>query len=189
MSGPDVRWETAREGLVSIETHAALAGLLRAAYPHLPTYFAGARSWSFVRPELRVIGWAAGRPVAGAGVLRRFIEVDDRDQLVAIVGLVAVHPSLQSCGLGRALMNMVAAALHDLPVPFGLLMCAPRTVPFYQRTGWHRLAPRRVLYSPDDTRDPRPFIDEIARTAMVCPIDAALTDWPAGTMNWHGASV
>ena len=157
-----VRWETVREGRVPIETHAELACLLRAAYPHFPNFFAGTRSWSYVRPELRVICWADESAIATAGALRRFIEVGGKDHLVAIVGLVAVHPERQRARLGVALMEAVADALDDLDVPFGLLMCAPWHVSFYQRAGWHLLSPRRVCYSPDDTADPRPFVDEIA---------------------------
>jgi nodulation protein A len=68
-------------------------------------------------------------------------------------------------------------------------MCAERLVGFYRRAGWQLLSPRRVTYSPDDTTDPRAFVDEIATTAMVLPARAALADWPDGPMNWHGASV
>jgi nodulation protein A len=184
-----MEWQTVREGNVPIETHTALAGLLRAAYPQFPEYFGGRRSWSYVRPELRVIGWAGGSAVATAGVLRRFIEVGGSDQLVAIVGLVAVHPDHQGTGTGLALMEHTAAALTSLDVPFGILMCADRLVGFYQRAGWHLLSPRPVTYSPDDTTEPRPFVDEIATAAMVLPVSAALADWPDGPMNWHGASV
>jgi nodulation protein A len=184
-----MEWTTVREGNVPIETHTALAGLLRAAYPHFPEYFGGRRSWSYVRPEVRMIGWEGAAAVATAGALRRFIEVRGRDQLVAIVGLVAVHPDRQGTGTGLALMERVAAALIAMDVPFGILMCAERHVGFYRRAGWQQLSPRRVTYSPDDTTEPTPFIDEIATSAMVLPVRAALPDWPDGPMNWHGATV
>jgi nodulation protein A len=184
-----VEWESVREGDVSLETHAELAALLRAAYPHFPEHFAGRRSWSYVRPEVRVIGRAGRSAVATAGALRRFVEIGGQDQLVAIVGLVAVHPENQATGVGLALMRRVAATLSNLGVPFGLLMCAERHVGFYQRAGWHLLSPRPVRYSPDDTSQPQAFVDEIATTALVLPVRSALPDWPDGAMNWHGASV
>lgn len=186
---PVGRWETAREGRVTLETHAELAALLRAAYPQFPDFFAGRRSWSYVRPELRVIGWAGTSAVATAGALRRFVEVGGGEQLVAIVGLVAVHPTHQGTGLGRTLMSRVTDALAGLHVPFGLLDTAPRLVPFYERAGWHRLTPRRLRCSPDDTIEPREFLDRIAEAAMVLPVGAPLASWPAGEMDWHGASV
>jgi nodulation protein A len=184
-----LEWETVREGDVSIETHAELAALLRAAYPHFPDHFAGRRSWSYVRPEVRVIGRAGRGAIATAGALRRFIEVGGQDQLVAIVGLVAVHPENQATGVGITLMRRVAAVLSDLAVPFGLLMCAERHVGFYRRAGWHQLSARPVRYSPDDTSEPQAFVDEIATTAMILPIRSTLSDWPQGSMNWHCASV
>lgn len=184
-----LEWETAREGDVPIETHAELAALLRAAYPHFPDHFAGRRSWSYLRPEVRVIGRAGRGAIATAGALRRFIEVGGQDQLVAIVGLVAVHPEDQANGVGITLMKRVAAALADLAVPFGLLMCAERHLGFYRRCGWHQLAARPVRYSPDDTSEPQEFVDEIATTAMVLPIHSTLSKWPRGPMHWHCASV
>lgn len=186
---PVVRWEIVREGHLPIEAHAELADLFRAAYPHFPGFFAGTRSWSYVRPELRVIGWAEESAIASAGVLRRFIEIGGNDQLVAIIGLVAVHPAHQRSGLGLALMGRVADSLADLDVPFGLLTCAPWHVSFYQRAGWYQLSPRRMHYSPDDTSEPRAFVDEVATTAMVLPVSATFMDWPDGEMNLHGASV
>lgn len=184
-----MRWEVVREGYVPIETHAELAILLRAAYPHFPGFFPGRRSWSYIRPELRVIGRADKSIVATAGVLRRFIDIGGDDQLVAIVGLVSVHPDCQRTGLGLTLMAVVADALTELDVPFGLLTCAPWHVSFYQRAGWHQLSPRRMRYSPDDMAEPRDFVDEIATTAMVLPVSATLASWPAGEINLHGASV
>ncbi|MCF7551247.1 GNAT family N-acetyltransferase [Pseudonocardia sp. WMMC193] len=185
-----MHWNVLREGSVPLDLHEELAGLLRAAYPHFPEFFQGRRSWSYVRPELRVIGWDDGRPVATAGVLRRFIDVEGTDQLAGVVGLVSVHPSCQRSGVGLALMREVRAALLGLDVPFGLLMCAPRHVAFYERAGWSLLSPRRVRYSPDDTTEPQPFVDEIARTTMVVRATAtADAEWPEGAMDWNGASV
>jgi nodulation protein A len=184
-----VEWSAVREGTVSLDDHAALGVLLRAAYPHFPEHFAGMKTWSYIRPEARAIGWDNGSAVATAGVLRRFIQISSSDQLVAIVGLVAVHPDRQRSGVGQLLMHRVSALLDFLGVPFGLLMCAERHTEFYRRCGWHQLPPCRVVYSPDDTQDARAFVDQIAATVMVLPVRAELRQWPAGDMKWHCASV
>lgn len=147
------------------------------------------RTWSYVRPEARVIGMDGSGAAATAGVLRRFMEIGEVDQLVGVVGLVAVRPDRQGTGLGAMLMRSVSGFLHGLDVPFGLLMCAERHVGFYRRCGWHQLSPRRAVYSPDDTQDARPFVDEIVTTAMVLPVGATMDRWSTGGMHWHGASV
>lgn len=184
-----MQWETLREGHIPVTHHEQLAALLRAAYPHFPGHFAGRRSWSYLRPELRVTGWSDRTPLATAGVLRRFISVGGTDQLVAIVGLVAVHPDEQGHGTGLALMAQVEKALRELAVPFGVLMCAPRHAPFYRRAGWHQLTPRRVRFLTDDTTEPDAVVDEIVRELFVLPVDALAADWAAGTVEWHCASV
>lgn len=184
-----MQWEIVREGHVPVGRHAQLAALLRAAYPHFPEQFAGSRSWSYLRPELRVTGWSGGTPLATAGILRRFISVGGADQLVAIVGLVAVHPAEQGHGTGLGLMAQVERALRQLTVPFGVLMCAPRHAAFYRRAGWHQMAPRRVRFLTDDTDEPQSVIDEIVEELFVLPVEASVADWPAGTVEWHCASV
>lgn len=169
--------------------HAELGILLRAAYPHFPEHFAGLRTWSYVRPEARVIGNDAAGAAATAGVLRRFLEIGTRDQLVGVVGIVAVRPDLQSQGVGSELMSHVARLLAKLNVPYGLLMCGERHVGFYRRAGWHQLTSRRAVYSADDTGEAMPFVDEVVTTAMVLPVAAGVDDWPDGELRWHGASV
>ncbi|GAA4705412.1 NodA family N-acyltransferase [Pseudonocardia yuanmonensis] len=167
--------------------HAELAVLLRAAYAHLPQFFAGSRTWSYVRPEARVVGRDVEGPAAHAGVLRRFLQVGGADQLAAVVGLVAVRPGLQRQGVGLALLERVQEFLDDLAVPFGILMCAEHHVPFYERGGWCRLSPRRSVHSPDDTTEPHPFVDEISTTTLVLPVRRK--DWPDGEIHWNGATV
>ena len=134
-------------------------------------------------------GWSDRTPLATAGILRRFISVAGTDQLVAIVGLVAVHPDEQGHGTGLALMAHVEQALRELAVPFGVLMCAPRHAPFYRHAGWHQLSPRRVRFLTDDTSEPQAVIDEIVEELFVLPVEASVADCAAGTVEWHCASV
>lgn len=182
-----MQWSACREGRITMGEHAELAVLLRAAYAHIPEFFGGVRTWSYVRPEARVTGWDGEGPAAHAGVLRRFLQIDGTDQLTAVVGLVAVRPGLQRQGVGLALLERVRAFLGELAVPFGILMCAEHHVAFYERGGWRRLSPRRSVYSPDDTTEPRPFVDEVTRTTLVLPVTGE--DWPDGEIHWNGATV
>jgi nodulation protein A len=169
--------------------HDALAVLLRAAYAHEPELFAGRRTWSYLRPEARVTGIDERGPAAMAGVLRRFVQVGGRDQLVAMVGLVAVRPDLQRHGVGLVLMRQVTGFLTELGVPFGLLTCAPRHVGFYRRAGWRLLPPIRAIRSPDDTGEASAFVDEISATTMILPVTGALEDWPDGDLQYHAAPI
>ncbi|MFR9801660.1 hypothetical protein ACL02T_05055 [Pseudonocardia sp. RS010] len=182
-----MQWSEHREGAIRMREHAELAVLLRAAYAHLPRFFGGVRTWSYVRPEARVLGRDVEGPAAHAGVQRRFLQVDGRDQLAAGVGLVAVRPGLQRQGVGLALLDRVRAFLEELAVPFGILMCAERPVAFSERGGWRRLSPRRVVHSPDDTTEPGPVVDEISAATLVLPV--AGSEWPAGEIHWNGATV
>ncbi|MCW0212524.1 MAG: GNAT family N-acetyltransferase [Pseudonocardia sp.] len=183
-------WTTIREGDVTTAQHAELATLLRGAFAHLPGLYQGLRTWSGLRPESRVVGRDADGTAAAAGVLRRFIQVGHTDQLVAVVGIVAVRPSLQGRGTGGDLMKRVNAHLADLQVPFGILTCADRHVAFYGRAGWHRLTPpRRAVFSRDDTGEAAPFADEIEPNTLVLPVAAALADWPEGDLFWHCAPI
>jgi nodulation protein A len=182
-----VRWEALREGDVDLAAHDRLAELLRAAYADQPELFPGRRTWSYLRPEARVIGTDAAGAVAHTGVLRRFLQVGGHDQLVAVVGLVAVRPGLQRHGVGAELLGRVGAYLTELAVPFGILMCAPGLVGFYRRAGWRLLEPVRSVYSPDDTGEARPFVDEVSPTTMVLPVTGG--EWPGGELQWHAAQV
>jgi hypothetical protein len=143
-------WETVREGNVWIRTHAELAALLRAAHPHFPDHIAGRRSWSYVRREVRVIGRVGRDAVATAGASRRFIEVGGQEQLVAIVGLVAAHPENQA---RRRRPGRSRSALRSADFAEG-------HPGFYRRAGCHQLPARPVRYSPDDTSEPKAFVDE-----------------------------
>jgi nodulation protein A len=182
-----VGWEALREGDIDMAGHDRLAVLLRAAYAHEPELFAGRRTWSYLRPEARVVGTDAAGAAAHAGVLRRFIQVGGADVPVAVVGLVAVRPDLQRYGVGGELMTRVGRLLAELAAPFGVLMCAPELAGFYRRAGWRLLDPVRSAYSPDDTGQPLPYVDEVSRTTMVLPV--AGRDWPPGELRWHSAQV
>ncbi len=181
-------WRVRREGDLDAGDHERLAALLRAAFPQYAHAYPERRSWAGARPELRVIGYDGPEPVAHAGALRRFVQVGDVDLLVAVVGIVAVHPDRQGRGVGRALGERLAAALRALPVPFGLLGCGPDRVGFYRAIGWHLLPPTPVSYSPLDVDDASRVVTD-DEWWMVLPVARALADWPAGAVQWHGAMI
>lgn len=186
-----VGWRVAREGELAATDHAALAALLRAAFPLYAHAYPGRRSWSGARPEARAIGYDRAGPAAHAGILRRFIQIGagpQVEQLVGVVGMVAVRPDLHGTGLGRELGARTAALLAELAVPYGLLGCAPGLVGYYLAIGWHQLPPVRSIYCPLDVDGPYEVVSEVEDT-MLLPVRGALGDWPAGDLHWNGAPV
>lgn len=163
---------------VGVDAHAALAALLARCFPRSRTPFTGARSWSSARPELRIVADAGGRPVAHLGVLRRFLWVAARDAslLVGDVGLVAVDPQWQGCGLGAELLRRGEDVLAGVGVPFGYLTCGEHVAPFYERSGWVRAAGGTRMVRADGR------VQVYGGVSMVLPVRAPLAEWPAGCL-------
>ncbi|MBD0708724.1 MULTISPECIES: GNAT family N-acetyltransferase [unclassified Streptomyces] len=172
-------WDHRPENEVTADLHHALHRLLRESFPYTTDQFTEGRSWAGARPERRVTAWRDGRPVAHAGILRRFLRVGDRDQLVGEVGLVAVAPDHQGTGVGRLLAERIEECLTGLDVPFGYLNCHDSVLGYYQSVGWHRLegvATRH--YEPEDE------LTAVVTTAhpLILPVGLRSgADWPTGS--------
>ncbi|MFD7982308.1 GNAT family N-acetyltransferase [Kitasatospora indigofera] len=173
-----ITWELIPENDVDPRLHRELNALLRESFPYTTEEFRDGRSWAGARPERRLIGRSGGRPVAHTGLLRRFLRVDDQDQLVGEVGLVAVHPRLQGTGVGREMADRTRRALAGLRLPFGYLNCHSSVLGYYLATGWTALPGT-------DTRhyEPGDELTALVTTAqpMVLPVSAELTAWPKGS--------
>ncbi|AUS80345.1 GNAT family N-acetyltransferase [Actinoalloteichus sp. AHMU CJ021] len=177
MSVEEPHWFHRWEGELAPLDHLRIAELLSAAFASTSHHFRDARSWAGARPELRLGARVGEAVVAHAAVLRRFVRVGETDQLVAEVGLVAVHPDAQGNGLGAQLLARVEDRLRLLGVPFGLLNTDRTTATFYARSGWSVLTGVASRWAdPDypwrhaDLRDP----------LLVLPVAAPLTRWPGG---------
>jgi nodulation protein A len=171
-------WELIAENDITRDTHQQLNTLLRAAFPYTTDQFRDGWSWAGARPERRVVGWADGRPVAHAGLLRRFLRVGGREQLVGEVGLVAVRPDLQGTGVGRLLATRTQEALAALDLPFGYLNCSDRVLGYYTSVGWTEVVGADTRhYEPEDE------LTAVVTTArpLILPVAADLRDWPVGS--------
>ncbi|TFD85603.1 GNAT family N-acetyltransferase [Cryobacterium lactosi] len=172
----DIEWTLRWEADLSADDHTALAVLFGRYYPEQEAVFVGTRSWMGARPEARVIGYDAGRPVAHLGFVRRMLRLESGgSQLVGDVGLVGVDPDYQGTGLGRRLLAEAATQLQAQGLPFGFLTCAPAVVPFYASGGW-RQAGGQTTRMIDTSMRPETFTGP----AMVLPVTAPFSDWPAG---------
>jgi GNAT superfamily N-acetyltransferase len=88
-----------------------------------------------------VLGRLDGEIVTQLGLLKREIRVGAVPLPVGGVGGVATLPSWQRRGLSSALMGAAAQFMQvELNVPFGLLVCAEETQPFYAQLGWKKVA-------------------------------------------------
>ena len=182
-------WSAHWEDDLAAADHEALAGLLRRCFPRSRAGFAGTESWASGRPELRLVARVDGRPAAHAAVLRRFLQLDGGQlggvgaQLVGDVGLVGVDPDRQGTGLGADLLARTAVALHGLDLPFGFLTCGEQVAGFYGTAGWVRVDnPVRMI-----RRDQR--VQVYGGVAMVLPVRAGMSEWPAGRLDRNGYEV
>jgi nodulation protein A len=166
-----------------VDDHAELAALLGRAFPRSRTPFGDTRSWSSARPERRLVGRQDQQVVAHAAVLRRFLQIDGRAQLVGDVGLVAVDPAQQGTGLGAALLAQTREELCGLGMPFGFLTCGEHVAGFYSRGGWVRVpGPTRMIRA-DGRMQVYGGVSMVLALAM--PIDA----WPSGRIDRNGWEV
>ena len=176
----DLDWTSVWED--DVVDHASLAALLAQAFPRTRS-IGGEQSWSSARPELRLVGRAVGQVVAHAGVLRRFLQIKGRAQLVGDVGLVAVDPARHGTGLGAALLTQVRAALCELGVPFGFLTCGERVAGFYARGGWAWVpGPTRMIRADGRTQ-------VYGGVSMVLALATPLDAWPSGRIDRNGWEV
>jgi GNAT superfamily N-acetyltransferase len=96
--------------------------------------------------EWNALGWLEGELVSQLCILKREILVGGERVWVAGIGGVATHPQWQRKGLASQLMRATADFIRQkLDVPFGLLVCADETRPFYEKAGWYQVADELVF--------------------------------------------
>jgi nodulation protein A len=161
-----LEWTLVQETDVSSDTHEALAEMLARAYPANAGIFGGRRSWTWARPEARMVGMADAHPVAHLAMLRQFVQRSESGErlLVGEVGLVAVDPDFQGRGIGRKLLARTATEMAGLGLSFGYLTCSPAVVPFYEGAGWYQLPSSPTLVGDTHT--------------MILPLHASFSTWP-----------
>jgi GNAT superfamily N-acetyltransferase len=139
-------------------------------------------------PEFAGIQWAAadwmalgflnGQLVTQLCIPKREITVGKEKIWVAGLGGMATHPDLQHQGLGSELLAATETFMRDtIRVPFGLLICADETSPFYEKSHW-RVVGDFLYFIQDQQRR------QLKTRVMVL----SLMDrpWPAGEIDLCG---
>jgi len=129
-------------------------------------------------PDWMGLGFLNGRLVTQLCLPKREISVGGEKVWVAGIGGMATHPDHQHKGFGSALLKATERFMRDeIQVPFGLLICADATQPFYQLSRWLKVAD--VLYFWQENQ---------RRSLQTCVMVLPLTDrlWLAGEIDLCG---
>jgi nodulation protein A len=190
---PDPTFSTVAEGDLTLDDHEALAAMLARTFDSYDHWYAGARSWAGMQPELRVVARVGDVVVAHAGLRRQFVAVGETDLLVTAVGMVAVSPTAQGTGLGGALLRHVDAALDLLGSRFGLLETGEGVQGFYRRGGWLPLdevtgGPVTGHYTAFSADGAGVLVSQ-DEGWLVREVGATAAEWPAGDIRWNGQMV
>lgn len=162
------------ENDLTASDRALIRALLTAAFPNHATLWLVRDFWGGPLEHRLLLRDVTGRLVGHLGFARRLIEVDGRAVSIAGIGEVAVLPDCQGQGWGRRLLAALAEHLAtEAAVDFGFLQCRDAVVPFYEKTGFHRIGqkvrsfdPRSALWQTDDA------------AALILPVGLAVSSWP-----------
>ena len=187
-ASPAPVFSTVAEGDLTLDDHEALAAMLARTFDAYDHWYAGARSWAGMQPELRVVARDGDVVVAHAGLRRQFVTVGETDLLVTAVGMVAVSPAAQGTGLGGALLRHVDAALERLGSRFGLLETGEAVQGFYRRAGWVPLGETTGHYTAFSADGAGVLVSQ-DEGWLIREVGATAVEWPSGDIRWNGQMV
>jgi aminoglycoside 2'-N-acetyltransferase I len=140
--GSDMRWELRRVADLTAEEQAALRTLSLAVYPPEVSAAWPGRAIEWAPAQWSVIGFDAdGVALCHVGVILRQARWNDRGVRVGGIGGVKTHPASRGHGFATTAIKRALDFFQEQgDVDFGLLVCEPSLVPFYERIGWRRFA-------------------------------------------------
>jgi GNAT superfamily N-acetyltransferase len=135
-----MRWELRRIADLTADEQAALRTLALAVYPPDVAAAWPGRALEWAPQQWSVLGWdAEGAVLCYVGVLLREARWNGRAVRVGGIGGVKTHPASRGRGFATtALQRALDFFREQGNVDFGLLVCEPGLMPFYERLGWHR---------------------------------------------------
>lgn len=130
-------------------------------------------------PDWMALGFLHEELVTQLSIPKREIMVGAEKNWVAGIGGMATHPKHHHKGYGSALLKATETFMRDeLRVPFGLLICADETQPFYELSRWMRVADVLSYHQGDQKRT-------LYTSVMILQLQNRT--WPAGKIDLCGA--
>ena len=161
-----MRWELRPAADLSTGERAAVRTLALAVYPPEVSAERPGRAIEWAPHQWAVVGWdAEGAALCYVGVVLRDARWGDRPVRVGGVGGVKTHPAARRRGLATTAVRRALDFFHGHgDVDFGLLVCEPGLVPFYERFGWSKF-PGELLV--EQRQATVPFTFNLAMTTPV----------------------
>jgi hypothetical protein len=135
-----MKWETRSIADLTADEQSALRTLSLAVYPPEVASAWPGRAIEWAPHQWGVIGWDAdGSALCYVGAILRDARWNDRAVRVGGIGGVKTHPASRGGGFATTAIEWTLDFFRGQgDVDFGLLVCDPDLVPFYERLGWRR---------------------------------------------------
>jgi aminoglycoside 2'-N-acetyltransferase I len=161
-----MRWEIRRVADLTADEQSALGTLSLAVYPPEVSATWPGRAVEWAPPQWSVLGFDAdGVALCHVGAVIREARWNDRAVKVGGIGGVKTHPASRGRGFATTAIQQALNFFREQgDVDFGLLVCEPALVPFYERLGWCRF-PGNLLVTQRQATVPFTF-----NLAMTTPI-------------------
>ena len=131
----------------------ALTELSRAVYPpHEMSQWPGrSLEWTAAEWGIRVMG-GDGELVSYTGLVLRQAKLDGQPVLIGGIGGVKTHPAARERGYAAMGLRRAVQFFQEQPhVEFALLVCEPRLIKYYSRTGWKEFSGRLLTIQHGET--------------------------------------
>ncbi len=153
-----MRWELRRIADLTTGEQSALRTLSLAVYPPEIAAAWPGRVIEWAAHQWGVIGWdAEGDAHCYVGIVLREARWNDRAVRVGGIGGVKTHPASRGRRFATTAIQRALDFFHEQgDVDFGLLVCEPDLVPFYERQGWRKF-PGELLVAQRQTTVPFTF--------------------------------
>lgn len=129
-------------------------------------------------PDWMAMGFLNGQLVTQLCIPKREILAGSARVWVAGIGGMSTHPDFQHQGWGSGLLAATRTFMRDtVQVPFGLLICADQTQPFYEHSGWQHAADFLYFTQEHQRRLLKTSVMVLSLTGLA---------WPAGEIDLCG---